>query len=99
MADSWEDEDFDLPSVAPPTTVPVSWDDEVGMLLMTYTMGITPACTIISNALYTGKFMVLQMICRARSPDAVILRLSSFHIMRLVACFLKPRESSIYSAP
>lgn len=29
MADSWEDEDFDLPTTAPPTTVPVSWEDEV----------------------------------------------------------------------
>eukprot|EP00752_Nemacystus_decipiens_P009467 g8465.t1 len=28
MADSWEDEEFDLPSAAPPTTVPVSWEDE-----------------------------------------------------------------------
>lgn len=32
MADSWEDEDFDLPSAAPPITVPASWDDEVRML-------------------------------------------------------------------
>lgn len=30
MADSWEDEEFDLPSSAPPTAVPVSWEDEVG---------------------------------------------------------------------
>lgn len=29
MADSWEDEEFDLPSTAPPTAVPVSWEDEV----------------------------------------------------------------------
>ncbi|CAM9648000.1 unnamed protein product [Scytosiphon promiscuus] len=28
MADSWEDEEFDLPSSAPPTAVPVSWEDE-----------------------------------------------------------------------
>ncbi|CAN0418464.1 unnamed protein product [Pylaiella littoralis] len=28
MADSWEDEEFDLPSNAPPTTAPVSWEDE-----------------------------------------------------------------------
>lgn len=32
MADSWEDEEFDLPSAAPPTTVPVSWEDEVRLL-------------------------------------------------------------------
>ncbi|CBJ33014.1 expressed unknown protein [Ectocarpus siliculosus] len=28
MADSWEDEEFDLPSSVPPTAVPVSWEDE-----------------------------------------------------------------------
>lgn len=32
MADSWEDE-IDLPSVAPPTNAPVSWDDEVRIAL------------------------------------------------------------------
>ena len=34
MADSWEDEEFDLPSAAPPTTVPVSWEDEVRLLIL-----------------------------------------------------------------
>lgn len=33
MADSWEDEEFDLPSAAPPTAVPVSWEDEVRLLI------------------------------------------------------------------
>lgn len=32
MADSWEDEEFDLPSTTLPTTVPVSWEDEVRFL-------------------------------------------------------------------
>lgn len=29
MADSWEDEEFDVPSAVPPTSAPVSWEDEV----------------------------------------------------------------------
>lgn len=40
MADSWEDEEFDLPSAAPPTTVPVSWEDEVSFLVTTTHMSI-----------------------------------------------------------
>lgn len=37
MADSWEDEDFDLPGAAPPTMVPVSWEDEVSLYSYTTT--------------------------------------------------------------
>lgn len=36
MADSWEDEEFDVPSVVPPTSAPVSWEDEVRGLFEGY---------------------------------------------------------------
>ena len=36
MADSWEDEEFDVPSVVPPTSAPVSWVDEVRGLFEGY---------------------------------------------------------------
>ena len=48
MADSWEDEEFDVPSAVPPTSAPVSWEDEVrGLFCCESTHEIDTFCLVL----------------------------------------------------